>query len=324
MNKILVRGIFLFIIIGVLLLILFMRRSPFGKSNSSFGSEPKVEITRIEFSESGKKLTLQKKGETWLVNGKSEARKSGVLFIVRILKEIKIKSPVSSEFFESEITGKKIIPVRVMVYEKNRLLKSFYVYKSRSNIYRNMMKIKASSKPYIVYVPGYDGDIGSAFSASELFWQSYTVFNLLPSEIASVHLDNLSDTASSFSISQKDHHYILSDNKENLIGWDSSLVIRYISYFAYVPFESWDFEIDAGAKKLIEAQLPLYRITVTTTSGRKKVLTLWRKNSVKNGVNIEDSDRIYGKTDEIDALFVMRYFDIDPLIKKRSYFFQKI
>lgn len=323
MNKIVISGVFFFIIIVLLLLILFTGRSPFGKSNSSFGSEPKEEITRIEFSENGKKLTLQKKGEAWLVNGKTEARKSGVLFIVRILKEIKIKSPVSSEFFESEITRKKINPVRVMVYEKSRLLKSFYVYKTRSNIYGNVMKIKASSKPFIVYVPGYDGDIGSGFSVSELFWQSYTVFNLLPSEIASVYLENLSDTASSFSISQKDHHYFLSGTSGNLNGWDSSLVIRYISYFAYVPFESWDFEIDEGAKKLIEAQLPLYRVTVHTTSGRKKILTLWRKNSMRNGDNAVDSDRLYGKTDEIDAFFVMRYFDIDPLIKKRSYFFQK-
>ncbi len=30
---------------------------------------------------------------------------------------------------------------------------------------------------------------------------------------------------------------------------------------------------------------------------------------------------LLGKTDEKDDLFVMRYFDIDPLIKKRSYFF---
>lgn len=323
MNKIIVRGVFLFIIIVLLLMILFTRRSPFGKSNSSFGSEPKEEITRIEFSENGKKLTLQKKGETWLVNGKAEARKSGVLFIIRILKEIKIKSPVSPDLFESETSGKKIIPVRVMVYEKSRLLKSFYVFKTRSNIYGNVMKIKASSKPYIVYVPGYSGDIGSVFSASELFWQSYTVFNFLPSEIASVIIENPSDTASSFSISQKDHHFTLSGNKGNLSGWDSSLVTRYISYFAFVPFESWSFELDEGAKKLIEAQLPLYRITVNTTSGRKKVLTLWRKNSGKNGENAVDSDRLYGKTDDVDALFVMRYFDIDPLIKKRSYFFVK-
>jgi hypothetical protein len=323
MNRILIRSVFLFIIIGLFLLILFSRRSPFGKINSSFGSEPKEDITRIEFSENGKRLTLQKKGEGWLVNGKSEARKSGVIFIIRILKEIKIKSPVSPELFKSEITGKGIIPVRVMIYEKSRLLKSFYVYKTGSNIYGNIMKITAFSKPYIVYVPGYEGDIGSGFSPNELFWQSYTVFNLLPSEIASVNLENLSDTASSFLISQKDHHYFLSGTSGKLNGWDTSMVIRYISYFAFVPFESWAFEIGEDTKKSIEAQLPLYRITVNTTSGRKKILTLWGKSSTKNGNNVPDSDRLYGKTGEIDELFVMRYFDIDPLIKKRSYFFPK-
>jgi len=323
MNKILIRGVLFFIIIGLLLIVLFTQRSPFGKNNSSFGSEPKEEITRIEFSENGKILTLQKKGDDWMVNGKSEARKSGVAFIVRILKEIKIKSPVSPELFKSEITGKGIIPVRVMVYEKRRVLKSFYVYKTGSNIYGNIMKIKTFSKPYIVYIPGYDGDIGSGFSLNELFWQSYTVFNLLPSEIASVDLENLSDTASSFLISQKDHHYSLSGTARELSGWDTSLVIRYISYFAFVPFESWAFEIGEDAKKSIEAQLPLYRITVYTTTGKKKILTLWGKNSVRNGTNVPDSDRLYGKTGEIDELFVMRYFDIDPLIKKRSYFFKR-
>ena len=323
MNKILVRSIILFIIVGLFLVILFTRRSPFGKNNSSFGSEPKEEITRIEFSENGKKLTLQKEEESWLVNGKAEARKSGIQFIIRVLKEIKIKSPVSPELFESEITGKRISPVRVMVYEKSRLLKSFYVNKTQSNIYGNIMKMKSSSKPYIVYVPGYDGDIASVFSANELFWQPFTVFNLLPSEIASVNLENLSDTTASFLISQKDHHYSLSGTTGKLSGWDTSLVMRYISYFAFVPFESWAFELGEDAKKSIEARLPLYRITVNTTSGRKKVLTLWGKDSVKNGNNAPDSDRLYGKTDEIDELFVMRYFDIDPLIKKRSYFFQK-
>jgi hypothetical protein len=323
MNKILLRGVFLFIIIGLLMLILFTRRSPFGKNNSSFASEPKEEITRIEFSENGKRLTLQKKGESWLVNGKSDARKNGVLFIIRVLEEIKIKSPVSSELFKSEIAEKGIVPVRVMVYEKSRLLKSFYVYKTGSNIYGNFMRIQAFSKPYIVYVPGYEGDIGSGFSLNELFWQPYTVFNLLPSEIASVYLENLSDTTSSFLISQKDHHYSLSGTAGKLNGWDNSMVTRYISYFAFVPFESWALELGKDAKNSIEAQLPLYRITVNTTSGRKKTLTLWGRSSTKNGNNVPDSDRLYGKTGEIDELFVMRYFDIDPLIKKRAYFFQR-
>jgi hypothetical protein len=303
------------------LLILFRSKSPFGKNNSSFASEPRDEITKIEFSEGGKRLNLEKKGENWLINGKSEARKSGMLFILRILKEIKIKSPISSELFGSEIISKNIIPVKVKVYEKKRLLKSFLVYKTGSNAYGNIMKIRESSKPFIVYVPGYDGDIGSGFTLNELFWQPYTVFNLLPSEISSVYLENFSDTASSFSIINRNHHYFLSGNEGKITGWDSSRVFRYISYFAWVPFESWDFKLGEAEKKSIEDQKSMYRFTVITNTGKKIVLRLWSMMTDKYGKNEIDSDRLLGKTEERDEFFIMRYFDIDPLIKKRSYFF---
>ena len=42
-------------------LLLFRNRFPFGKGNSSFASEPGQEITRIEFSEEGEELTLEKR-----------------------------------------------------------------------------------------------------------------------------------------------------------------------------------------------------------------------------------------------------------------------
>ena len=321
MKKIYVWGILLFLTIGLLFLILFSARSPFGKNNSTFSSEPHKEITKIEFSERGKRLTLEKKGDDWLINGKREARKSGVLFILRILKEIKIKSPVSPDLFKIEITGKDVIAVKIKVYEKGRLLRSFLVYKTKSNNYGNIMKIKQASNPFIVYIPGYDGDIGSGFTLNELFWQPYTVFNLLPSEIATIKFENISDTASSFSIVNRNHHYYLSGNTGDLAGWDSSLVTRYLSYFVRIPFESWAFDIGETEKKNIESQKPLYMIIVTAVSGRKTILTLWGMMTGENGSKRIDSDRLFGKTEERDELFIMRYFDIDPLIKKRSYFF---
>lgn len=321
MNKIIIRSVLFTLAILLLLLVIFKSRSPFGKGNSSFASEPKKEITKIEFSEGGRRLSLEKEGENWLINGKIETRKSGILFILRVLQEIKIKSPVSAELFESEITGKEIVPVRVKVYEKRKLLKSFLVYKTRLNTYGNIMKIKEGSKPFIVYVPGYEGDIGSGFTINELFWQPYTVFNLLPSEIAYVNFENLSDTAASFLIVNKNHHYVISGMTSDLTGWDSTLVTRYLSYFAWIPFESWAFEITEEEKKLVESQQPLYRITVNTTGGRKTVLSLWERITGENGTKTKDSDRLLGKTQNRDELFIMRYFDIDPLLKKRSYFF---
>jgi hypothetical protein len=80
-------------------------------------------------------------------------------------------------------------------------------------------------------------------------------------------------------------------------------------------------DIAETEKKRIEAQLPLYRIKVTTVSGRKTILTLWAMMTDENSTKKLDSDRLLGKTDEHNELFIMRYFDIDPIIKKRSYFF---
>jgi hypothetical protein len=321
MNKIVIRSVLITLIAGALLLILFRNRSPFGRSNTSFASRPVKEITRIEFSEKGRKLSLEKKGENWLINGESETRKSGILFIIRVLREMKIKSPVSSELFKSEITGKGITSVRVRVYEKRKLIRTFLVYRTHSNIYGNIMKMGEGFKPFIVYVPGYDGDIASAFTLNELFWQPYTVFNLMPSEIISVDFKNYSDTASSFSIVNQNHLSAGTGSTRDLTGGDSVLVARYLSYFTWIPFEQWAFEIGAEEKRVIESQQPLYRITVNAADGKQTVLTLWEKTRDENGKKTKDSDRLYGKTDSGDEYFIIRYFDIDPLIKKRSYFF---
>jgi hypothetical protein len=324
MNKIYIRSIIITVAIAlvVVLLVLLKSRSPFGKNNSSFASEPKEEITRIEFSEGDRKLTLEKRKDNWYINGKIEARKNGIMFIIRALKEIKIKSPVSFELFETEITEKGIVPVKVKVFENRKMLKSFLVYKTESNPFGNIMKIKDQSKPFIVYIPGYEGNIGSGFSVNELFWQPYNVFNLLPSEIASVDFENLSDTSSSFSIVNNKHHYTISSGNRELSGWDSTLVTRYISYFTWIPFESWAFEMGEEERKMIVARQPHYRISVKTVGGINKVLTLWERWIGENNSKTKDSDRLYGKLQNNEELIVLRYFDIDPLLKKKTYFFQ--
>ena len=145
-------------------------------------------------------------------------------FILRILREVKIKSPVSSELFKSEITDKGILPVKIKVYEGRKLIKSYLVYKTSSNTYGNIMKMGERAKPFIVYVPGYDGDIGSAFTLSELFWQPYTVFNLLPSEIDSVKLENLADTSSSFLI-------ISRESSSGSFGFEHGVILDLIPHW---------------------------------------------------------------------------------------------
>jgi hypothetical protein len=238
-----------------------------------------------------------------------------------VLGEIKVKSPVSPEKFREDIIEKEISPVKVRIYGKSRLLKSFLVYKTQSNNYGNIMKLKDRAKPFIVAIPGYEINIGAAFVLNDLYWKPFTLFNLLPSEIESVRFENFSDTLSSFSISARNHHYVVSDLKSELKGYDSSLVKRYLTYFTWIPFETWAFDMTEEEKESVESGDPLYRITVTDRAGKITVLTLWEKELTENGDKVPDSDRLWGRTDGNDEFFIMRYFDVDPILKKRSYFF---
>ncbi|HSL85427.1 MAG TPA: hypothetical protein VK861_00670, partial [Bacteroidales bacterium] len=313
----------LILIIAVILVLLFLLRdrSPFGKSNVSFSVDREKEITRIEFDDGTRQLTLKKKGEEWLVNQKAAARKSSISFIISVLNEITIKSPVSEEMFNEEILNKGIEPVRVRVYMKNRLVKSFYVYKTGSNIYGNIMRTRERSKPFIVYVPAYEGDIGSAFTLNELYWQPYTVFDLMPSSIGSVTLENLRDSSSSFSIKKNGSRYTLADVNGEITGWDTTSVARYLSYFIRVPFEGWAFEETSPPMAVTRPGDPLYRIILSGTDGSGKTLTVVERVIMENGNERIDSDRVFGMTEESDEMFIMRYFDIDPVLKKKSYFF---
>lgn len=310
--------IILFVVILAGLIVVFTgRHSPFGKKNTSFASRPQKEITRIVMSGDDRQLVLENENGRWLINGKTETRKSSVSHILRILREMNIKSPVSNGLFDSVIVRNDIAPVTVKVFENRKLLSDFLVYKTSANIYGNIMKKSERSKPFIVFVPGQDADIGSAFTMNELYWQPYTIFNLLPSEIISVRFENLSDTGTSFSIQKNGKTYeLMTYGGNNITGADSMLVRRYLTYFTFIPFESWALGMNQDEKEKITGEPPAYSIIVRTLD-REIAVSLWER---KNPDGSSDSDRLYGKTGDAPELFIVRYFDIDPVLKKREYF----
>jgi len=322
MRKTITIAVVFVVLVIVLIMFVLHSRSPFGKSNSEFHAKLEKEITRIELLQGNERLILEKSGDDWLINGTVNARRGGINFITTILTDARIKSPISQEVFNNEIVEQGVEPVIVRVFEGRRLLKSIRVYKTLSNVYGNIMKIKESSKPFIVHVPGYEVNIGAAFNVRPQFWQPYTIFNMMPSEIGSIRFENLQDTSASFSIIKTENTYTLQDNKgEELTGFNPSLIIRYISYFTFVPFELWAFELPDQDKVLPATDVPLYRITVITSEGVRTVLNLWQIIKTENNEQIIDTDRLIGSFELNDNFFIVRYFDIDPVLKKVAYFF---
>ncbi|MGD0583898.1 MAG: hypothetical protein ABR974_13255 [Bacteroidales bacterium] len=302
------------------MIFLFRDHIPFGKNNTDFAVDQTTDITGIDLMRGNRKVVIRRTGDQWTVNKTKEARKTAVLFLIKTLKAIKIKSPVSAEVFRSEIIDKKVEPVRVVVYEKRRPVRSFFVYPTASNIYGNIMKMKVISKPFIVYMPGYEENIGTHFIADELFWMPFSAFSLLPSQIESVEMQNIKDPASSFQINRDAKGFSLVDLSTRNGGWDSLKVRRFISYFTSVSFESWATDMTEAERRQIESSAPAYRIKVKTHAGKEELLTIWERvcDPVKGEM---DTDRAWAEKDDGKGIFVMRYFDLDPILKKKSYFY---
>ncbi len=321
MGRYIVRYSLITIAIGIAIFLVFRSKVPFGRNNTSFAVGPDARITRIELIQGKKKVSIEESGDKWFVNKKDEARKSVVIFIMKTLREMKIKSPVSSGTFENEIVAKNIEPVRVNVFSRHRMIRSFYVYKTNSNIYGNIMKIKPSSKPYIVYMPGYEDDIGVHFIAEELFWKPYQVFHILPSEIGSVTNEVFSEENASFRIECALKSFQLTDLTKPVSGWDTLKVKRYLTYFTSIAFETWASAMTESEINSITSANPLCRISVSRRDGNNIVLTVWEKWKTENGTRIPDTDRVWARTNQRDELFIMKYPELDPVLKKRSYFF---
>lgn len=313
-KKILIISLGSLSVLLILIILRFTGESGFGKRQAGFAAVPDKEITKIELTSGGERLELNLAGDSWLINGTVEARENGISFIKRILTELEIKSPVSNELFDSvkAVAGE---PVKVKVYENRHLLTSFIVYKSSSNQYGNVMKKRENSKPFIVHMPGYDGNIGIAFITKEEYWQPYIIFNSLPSEIESVSLENFDDTTASFSIERLGKSFILTSAYDNT-SVDSLKLKRYISYFTRVPFERWVFDLQDSDIESIVSEPPLFRIKLKNTSGETTLLTLWERGQVGE----YDTDRLWGMREGENRLFIVRYLDIDPLLKRRNYF----
>lgn len=303
------------ILLIIVAIIMFPNNKPFGKSNSSFAIGRDIKVSKVEFSQDDSRLTLEKRNDGWVVNGKYETRESGINFIEKVLTGIEIKSPVSEATFKTEITDKGIEPVKVKIYEGNKVRKSFLVYKTESNSYGNIMKIKANSKPFIVNVPGYETNIGYAFTLNENYWRPYTLFSMLPSDIAEIHFDNIADPEYSFVITNDGKYNLTNDGKE-ITGWDTARLERYMTYFSMIPFESWNLDMNEQERSEISTE-PMLKISITSKNGTTTSVKFWQKT--ENG--IPDTDRLWAQIDDNDNYVVAKYYDIDPILKRNSYFF---
>ena len=274
-------------------------------------------VTRIVLESSGQRVVLEEKKDTWLINGREEVRKTAIDLILAELEGMQPVSPVSESIIRGLEMKRSGSDVSVRVFSKGRKIRSFIVTHYKDHDYPGIIRKKAGQKALIYNLPGYDIDACSVFIADIRYWRPFTIFKIMPSEIREVSVEYPADNSKSFTIVNNSGKVGLKESA----SFDTLSVKRYLSYFVNVPFESINTSLTTEEEKSIISSTPFVKITVTTKDSNTRQLKGWKRYLGEGEKSGSDTDRLWGKLDN-GNLFVMRYFDVDPLLKKRSYFQQ--
>ena len=297
------------------------KRSPFGKLNSSFSIPLTDNITSIHIGRGENTVLLSKENGIWLVNNHNEARSSAISFILATLGEVQIKSPVSEELFESLTDQSNTEPVVVRVRGKG-VKERFLVYRTANSGMGSVFRKSEKSLPFFMSLPGYDLDPGLAFVTDERYWLPFHVFRLEPGNIERVDLKYRDTGREDISIEVKDS-ISLSVNDIIVEYPDREHIMRYLSWFSFIPFEKWATDLDPDQKGSILNSAPEIEIGLQLGDSGDLSLKLWIKYMEVGPESEPDTDRLYGELNNSGELFVVKYFDIDPLIKSAEYFIKR-
>ena len=102
---------------------------------------------------------------------------------------------------------------------------------------------------------------------------------------------------------------------------DTARVYRYLSYFINLRFERWVYDSDSVNVHAVLSTQPRHELTIQEHSGRRTTIRTYPIiREMKTGEAETDLDRIYVNRNDEKDLVIVKYVDIDPVLKERNYF----
>lgn len=316
-------------IAGIILITILLRQTiGFVTKSDEFAVQNTDLITGIVLEKNDESLILEKENGSWVVNRHSEVRDNAITFFLEALSRVSIKSPVADSDLIFDIPFDSLPVVKVRISRKFGLVKSYLVYQVRTNSYGNYFKKSPKSRAYIVNIPGFQGNVGSLYTTNEKFWMPNTIFSSQPAEIRSVTVEYPGTGKSSFML-RRDSLNILRlfrfPDEIPVTKIENEKMQRYLMNFTNVRFERWLTEGDSVITDSLLAYGPQHIVRLENMTGKITLLETFPifpgGTEMKTGpVPEADLNRVYARINRDEEFVIIRFMDIDPVLKEIDYF----
>ena len=270
------------------------------------------EVIKVTLSSKAPEIAvLNRQNEnSWTVNGKYKARKSGIFYLLQTLQRMEIAHPVPLSMRDNVIGNLAVKGIKVEVELKNGKNKIFYVGGENKELTATFMMLKGALEPYAVHIPGFKGYLSGRFFTQEYLWRDKTVINYDNRNISSVQMQyyNVNQKDESFRITKTNMGYQLSDfETKEMIGHNPKALETYIASFRKLYAESF-VTGTLNTDSLIKTQ-PLFELTVTTIDNQSTAIKVFNKKAEKTiyvdgDITMQDPERMFAFVNNEDWMVI--------------------
>ena len=270
------------------------------------------EVIKVTLSSKAPEIAvLNRQNEnSWTVNGKYKARKSGIFYLLQTLQRMEIAHPVPLSMRDNVIGNLAVKGIKVEVELKNGKNKIFYVGGENKELTATFMMLKGALEPYAIHIPGFKGYLSSRFFTQEYLWRDKTVINYDNRNISSIQMQyyNVNQNDESFRIIKTNTGYQLSDfETKEMIQHNTKALETYIASFRKLYAES--FVTSRLNTDSLMKEKPLFELTVTTIDNQSTSIIVFNKKAEKtiyvNGdITMQDPDRMFAFVNNEDWMVI--------------------
>lgn len=339
----------LILLITIVLLIIasiFIMNEYKGKpSEKDFAVEDTSLITKIFLTDKQNNNILLEKITPgyWTANDSFIARNDGINTLLKTIKRVEVKEPVSKSSKENVMKRLASISVKVEIYQTvyridvfglqlfphEKLVKTYYVGDQTQNMMGTYMIIEDSEQPYITHIPGFNGFLSSRYTTLLNDWRDHTVFNIELANIQSVKMEIPGEPEESYKIENTGNTTFtltsISENKQ-VADYDTLKLLDFLAAFRDIKYEAIVTNEELHNEDSVLATTPYHILTISDISGNASIIKTFHKKPNEGEVELDgtptlyDKDRLYAWFNEGKDFALIQFYVFDNILKSLSYF----
>jgi hypothetical protein len=277
-------------------------------------------IDRIEIEQQGHRIFLERQ-EKWIINSTLPAREEVVQLLLSSISRFEIIAPAPKagrDELKDRLTkaGRK-----VTLIARKKVLREFYIGYDTLAVTGTYIFRKDGQTPYRIKIKGYEAvNIENLFSLQPGLWRENSIFGIDAASIAKISVQYPDNPGLSFSISRSGNSFDLSDVSETHVYNPNLEEIQdYLRFFGTIEFRF----PDQSLKNHLSRVQQFADINLMLTSNQKEGLTAYPLLHEVTGPGKEDKNWFIALLKPSKDTVLIRYTDIDPLLRKLDDFQKK-